>query len=256
MRNSDWSSHNPQTHHHHRYNQTESLSPSSSGHTAPLLPHQYSKSGWTYGLDPCGAECSKNSKGVHSNLRIAAKVKTVSLAASKIPVSIRHNDLDYTTGSSSITSSTTVSENLHRELIGVPFITTTSDITSDGSSIADVKQSTGTSTNAHYLCANDSVTSVRRAASFTFSPKGHLDRVNQRSQLHGVEPKRRFARFAKTLDFIRSKMDSCSTSTLYPSKEEIMLWQDSFERLLNHKCMSISIFGQSIIDFYIFFQLN
>lgn len=31
-------------------------------------------------------------------------------------------------------------------------------------------------------------------------------------------------------------MDASSTSTLYPSKEEIRQWQDSFESLLNHKC--------------------
>lgn len=140
MRNSDWNSRNPQTyhdhnhdhdhrHHHHRYSQTTSLSPLSSDHTTALLPNtrQYSKSGWTYGLDhPCIAECSRSSENADSNLHIAIKAKTASFATSKIPISIRHNDLDYTTGSSSITSSTTVSENLHRKLIGVPFITTTS----------------------------------------------------------------------------------------------------------------------------------
>lgn len=125
MRNSNWNKCNPHTHcHHHHHSQTSSLSPSSSGHTASLLPttRQYSKSGWTYGLNPCGAECSGNSEDAGSNSHTVAKMKT----KSKIPISVSQNDLDYTTGSSSITSSTTVSENLHRKLIGVPFITTTS----------------------------------------------------------------------------------------------------------------------------------
>ncbi|EFO19076.2 hypothetical protein LOAG_09419 [Loa loa] len=239
MRNSDWNSCNSQTCRHHCHSQTTSLSPSSSGHTTSLIPIkcQYRKPGWTYGVNPCGAECSRSNEDAGTNLHTATKDKTASHATSKIPISIRHNDLDYTTESSSITSSTTVSDNLHRKLIGVPFITTTSDLTSDGSSVADIKPSIDVSTNAQYLCANeiqknseDSINSVRRTASFTFSPKGCLDKVNQRQQVHDIEPKRRFGRFAKTLDFIRSKMDSCSTSTLYPSKEEIMQWRESFER--------------------------
>uniref|UniRef100_A0A0R3S1A8 RGS domain-containing protein n=1 Tax=Elaeophora elaphi TaxID=1147741 RepID=A0A0R3S1A8_9BILA len=268
MRNSDWNNHNSHTYRHHRHCQTTSLSPSSSGHIPSLLPatRQCSKSGCTYGVNPCGAECSRNSEDASSNLHTLPKIKNqTSLLKSKIPISIRHNDLDYTTGSSSITSSTTVSENFHQKLIGVPFITTTSDITSDGSSVADVKPSIGASTNARYLCANetqknseDSINSVRRTASFTFSPKGCLDKVNQRLQVHDIEPKRRFSRFAKTLDFIKSKMDSCSTSTLYPSKEEIMQWQDSFERLLNHKygCLLFRTFlkgefSDENVDFWI-----
>uniref|UniRef100_A0A1I8EXB2 RGS domain-containing protein n=1 Tax=Wuchereria bancrofti TaxID=6293 RepID=A0A1I8EXB2_WUCBA len=191
-----------------------------------------------------------------TNLHMKGKT---SLAATKIPISIRRNDLDYTTGSSSITSSTTISENLHQKLIGVPFITTTSDLTSDGSSVADLKQSTNPSTNVQYLCANeiektseDSINSVRRTASFTFSPKGCLDKVNQRLQVHDIEPKRRFSRFAKTLDFIKSKMDSCSTSTLYPSKEEIIQWQESFE----HGCLLFRTFlkgefSDENVDFWI-----
>ncbi|VDM92681.1 unnamed protein product [Litomosoides sigmodontis] len=261
MRNSDWNNRN--SHRHHCHSQTTS-SPSSSGHMTSILPtaHQYSgKSGWTCSLNPCDAECSRSSEETGRNLHKTAQIKT-SLAKSKMPISIRHNDLDYTTESSSIASSTTVSENLHRKLIGVPFITTT---TSDGSIVADVKPPVGTSTNAQYLCANeteknseDSLNSVRRTASFTFSPKGCLDKLNQRLQLHDVEPKRRFGRFAKTLDFIRSKMDSCSTSTLYPSKEEIMQWQDSFERLLNHKygCLLFRTFlkgefSDENVDFWI-----
>lgn len=46
-------------------------------------------------------------------------------------------------------------------------------------------------------------------------------------------------RFARTLDYIRSKMDVASTSTLYPSKDEIRSWQASFESLLSHKCQFI-----------------
>ncbi|CAG9530455.1 unnamed protein product [Cercopithifilaria johnstoni] len=263
MRNSDCNNHNPHTYRHSR----TTSSPSSSGHTTSLLPttHQYSKSGWTYALNPCGVECSRRNEDAGSNLHTVTKMKTTSLPKSKVPISIRHNDLDYTTESSSITSSTTISENLHRQLINVPFITTTSDITSDGSSAADVKTSIGAPTNVQYLCANgtqknseDSINSIRRTASFTFSPKGCLDKVNQRLHVQDIEVKRRFSRFAKTLDFIRSKMDSCSTSTLYPSKEEIIQWQDSFERLLNHKygCLLFRTFlkgefSDENVDFWI-----
>ncbi|EJW88280.1 hypothetical protein WUBG_00810 [Wuchereria bancrofti] len=186
MRNSDWNNRDSQTrrHHHHHHNQTTSLSPSSNDHATSLLSnkHQYSKPSWTYDVEPCGMRYSRSGEdaGV-TNLHMKGKT---SLAATKIPISIRRNDLDYTTGSSSITSSTTISENLHQKLIGVPFITTTSDLTSDGSSVADLKQSTNPSTN-------DSINSVRRTASFTFSPKGCLDKVNQRLQVHDIEPKRR-----------------------------------------------------------------
>uniref|UniRef100_A0A915PJR6 RGS domain-containing protein n=1 Tax=Setaria digitata TaxID=48799 RepID=A0A915PJR6_9BILA len=268
MRNSDWNSHNPETCHHHRHNQTASLSPSSSGHAASLLPirYQYGKSSWTYGLDPCGAECSRHNANAGSSLHTATETTTAALATCKVPINIRHNDLDYTTGSSSITSSTTVSGNLDRKLIAIPFITTTGDLTSDGSNTTDTKPSIDISVNTRYLCANeteknfeDSMNSVRRTASFTFSPKGSLDRINQRLQVYdNVEPKRRFSRFAKTLDFIRNKIDSYSTSTLYPSKEEVMQWQESFERLLNHKygCLLFRTFlkgefSDENVDFWI-----
>lgn len=41
----------------------------------------------------------------------------------------------------------------------------------------------------------------------------------------------------KTLSYLKSKVDiAISTSTLYPTKEECRLWQESFEALLNNKC--------------------
>ncbi|KHN74888.1 Regulator of G-protein signaling rgs-7 [Toxocara canis] len=43
------------------------------------------------------------------------------------------------------------------------------------------------------------------------------------------------SRFTKTLSYIRNKMDAASTSTLYPTKEEVRQWEQSFESLLNHK---------------------
>lgn len=126
MRSSDWNNYNSQTYH-HLHSHTSSLSQSSSGHAVSLLPtNQYGKSGWTYGVNSCGAECSRSSEDADSNLRTAAKCKTGSLAASKIPISIRLNDFDYTTGSSNITSSTTLSESLHQKLTGAPFITNNS----------------------------------------------------------------------------------------------------------------------------------
>ncbi|CAI5454620.1 unnamed protein product [Caenorhabditis angaria] len=41
---------------------------------------------------------------------------------------------------------------------------------------------------------------------------------------------------SKTLSYLRNKMDSAlSTSSLYPSKEEVRLWERNFEALLNSK---------------------
>ncbi|KAK5977849.1 Regulator of G protein signaling domain protein [Trichostrongylus colubriformis] len=80
---------------------------------------------------------------------------------------------------------------------------------------------------------------VRRAASFTFSPKGAADKTNRRVQPshHEDENKRRFfGPISKTISLIRNKLDvALSTSSLYPTREEVRLWRMSFESLLNHK---------------------
>lgn len=42
---------------------------------------------------------------------------------------------------------------------------------------------------------------------------------------------------SKTISLIRNKLDvALSTSTLYPTREEVRQWRMSFESLLNHKC--------------------
>ncbi|GMT04004.1 hypothetical protein PENTCL1PPCAC_26178, partial [Pristionchus entomophagus] len=82
---------------------------------------------------------------------------------------------------------------------------------------------------------------VRRAASFTYSPNGSAGKHNRRPE--GVvgkdedtSKKKLFGPLTKTFSYIRSKMDSAiSTSSLYPSKEDVRQWENSFESLLNHK---------------------
>ncbi|KJH43166.1 regulator of G protein signaling domain protein [Dictyocaulus viviparus] len=79
---------------------------------------------------------------------------------------------------------------------------------------------------------------LRRAASFTFSPKGASDKTNCRTQ---VQPLREdeiifSGPISKTISLIRSKLDlALSTSSLYPTREEVCQWRVSFESLLNHK---------------------
>uniref|UniRef100_A0A914ZNY7 RGS domain-containing protein n=1 Tax=Parascaris univalens TaxID=6257 RepID=A0A914ZNY7_PARUN len=82
----------------------------------------------------------------------------------------------------------------------------------------------------------DTGNGIRRVASFTFSPKGTEAKHNKRPELD-LEPKKKstFSRFTKTLSYIRNKMDAASTSALYPTKEEVRQWEQSFESLLNHK---------------------
>ncbi|WKY14174.1 hypothetical protein Q1695_000042 [Nippostrongylus brasiliensis] len=80
---------------------------------------------------------------------------------------------------------------------------------------------------------------VRRAASFTFSPKGAADKANRRVQPAPSEDDGRikfFGPISKTISLIRSKLDGAlSTSSLYPTREEVRQWRTSFESLLNHK---------------------
>ncbi|XGW35485.1 hypothetical protein V3C99_019035 [Haemonchus contortus] len=80
---------------------------------------------------------------------------------------------------------------------------------------------------------------VRRAASFTFSPKGAADKTNRRVQppAHEEDNKKRFfGPISKTISLIRNKLDvALSTSSLYPTREEVRQWSMSFESLLNHK---------------------
>ncbi|KAI3413256.1 hypothetical protein GPALN_010754 [Globodera pallida] len=115
------------------------------------------------------------------------------------------------------------------------------------------------------LAATDT---VRRVASFTFSPPGtlrsggsvqhnqhhflttdnkqygiRLDKRNSVSTAGGgggcmdkLQRKTALGPLSKTLDFLRSKLDfSMSASVLCPSREDCRLWQQSFEALLAHK---------------------
>lgn len=125
MRSSKWNGHH--YHHRHQNNKTASLSPSSSSHTASMLPtsHEYSKPGWTYGIQPYGVECSSISAGTTGSQlhTVTGAVPRAAGTVTKLPISIRHNDLDCTTESSSMTS-TTFSDNVHRRVTGLPSITT------------------------------------------------------------------------------------------------------------------------------------
>ncbi|GMR32737.1 hypothetical protein PMAYCL1PPCAC_02932 [Pristionchus mayeri] len=82
---------------------------------------------------------------------------------------------------------------------------------------------------------------VRRAASFTYSPTGSLGKHNRRPEaVVGKEDeaakKKLFGPLTKTFSYIRSKVDSAiSTSSLYPTKDDVRQWENSFEALLNHK---------------------
>ncbi|VDK29100.1 unnamed protein product [Gongylonema pulchrum] len=133
MRHSEWNGHHARPRpHHHSSKTTPSLSPPSSISPTPapsILPVRHGelpKSHWTYVTQPYGdgGECSSSSAATTgSQLHRAAAA--IGATTSK-PISIRHNDLDCTTGSSSLTSTATFSDNAHRRLIGLPSITTTS----------------------------------------------------------------------------------------------------------------------------------
>ncbi|KAI6191536.1 Regulator of G-protein signaling 3 [Aphelenchoides bicaudatus] len=68
---------------------------------------------------------------------------------------------------------------------------------------------------------------VRRVASFTYSTD---DKLNKQSG-----KKFTFAPISKIGSLIRGKADVNSTSALYPTKEEVRLWQRSFDCLLRDK---------------------
>ncbi|KAH7699997.1 Protein RGS-7 e, partial [Aphelenchoides avenae] len=73
--------------------------------------------------------------------------------------------------------------------------------------------------------------SVRRVASFTYSPEESTDKHNKRGG-----SKKFLGPLGKTFNYIKNKVDSAmSTSALYPTKEECRSWQESFGALLNHK---------------------
>uniref|UniRef100_A0A914EFB6 RGS domain-containing protein n=1 Tax=Acrobeloides nanus TaxID=290746 RepID=A0A914EFB6_9BILA len=70
---------------------------------------------------------------------------------------------------------------------------------------------------------------VRRVQSFATE----RDTLTKRKQ---ERKKSNFGPISRTFHFLKHKIDSAmSTSTLYPSHEEVRQWSDSFEALINHK---------------------
>ncbi|KAI6244102.1 Regulator of G protein signaling domain containing protein [Aphelenchoides fujianensis] len=96
---------------------------------------------------------------------------------------------------------------------------------------------------------------VRRVASFTYSGDASSGK-NSKTALGGK--KFNFATISKIGNFIRGKTDSAnSTSALYPTREEVRKWQESFESLLRDK-YGCNLFRQFVtrevssenLDFY------
>ncbi|EGT30339.1 CBN-RGS-7 protein [Caenorhabditis brenneri] len=161
------------------------------------------------------------------------------------------NDLlNYTSASSSTNgSSSDMPEKLKFHRATLPSITTTqSENNSDDAKSLSPDRSP---TDHNFLCPDDNggvygagpahsafkKSSVRRAASFTFSPKPSSSKNSLRT-LNGEErEKKRFlGPISRTLSYFRSKMDlALSTSSLYPSREDVRQWEKSFDSLLNNK---------------------
>ncbi|CAO4385097.1 unnamed protein product [Caenorhabditis nigoni] len=155
-----------------------------------------------------------------------------------------NNLLDYTSASSSTNGSADLPEKLKLHRATLPSITTTA---SENNSDDAKSLSPDRSPNDHnFLCPDDNggvygagpthsaikKTNVRRAASFTFSPK---QSSSSKSSLR-EEKKRFLGPISRTLSYLRSKMDlALSTSSLYPSREDVRQWEKSFDSLLNNK---------------------
>uniref|UniRef100_F1KVV1 Regulator of G-protein signaling rgs-7 n=2 Tax=Ascaris TaxID=6251 RepID=F1KVV1_ASCSU len=237
MRDSGWSSHEP-------------LAASSSSGCHPFSVGGFDVASGGYGptsaysLHAYGGEYSSSSGGTGSFGYLAPLHSIGNRISSKVPLSVRLNNFDYTTESSSVNSTNPFySANTNRPTL--PSITTTSDGTSDISSGVSMQlrhidfkylYAEGKNEENRSQRKEESGNGLRRVASFTFSPKGTEAKHNKRLELD-VEPKKKstFSRFTKTLSYIRNKMDAASTSALYPTKEEVRQWEQSFESLLNHK---------------------
>ncbi|CAB3400129.1 unnamed protein product [Caenorhabditis bovis] len=164
------------------------------------------------------------------------------------------NHLDYTSASSSTNGSSAAEKIIPFHRAPVPSITTTTseNTSDDGRSVMSPNEKTN-KVDYHYLCPEDggvygagpilsSGLSVRRAASFTFSPKNSSAKNNLRPQQlresdeNPKEKRKLFGPISKTLSYLRNKMDTAlSTSSLYPTKEEVRQWETCFESLLTNK---------------------
>ncbi|CAI2357031.1 unnamed protein product [Caenorhabditis sp. 36 PRJEB53466] len=217
----------------------------------------------TYYEDPAFTGMSSASSSVISNSQgqMAATSPRLSVpneltmgdyyrSSNDMRVRSTNNLLDYTSASSSTNGSCAAPpEKLKFHRATLPSITTT---TSENNS-DDAKSLSPEGQDHHYLCTNDNggvygagpahsaikKSSVRRAASFTFSPKQSSSKSNLRA-LNGREEDREKRRFlgpiSRTLSYLRTKMDlALSTSSLYPSRDEVRQWETSFESLLNNK---------------------
>jgi hypothetical protein len=75
---------------------------------------------------------------------------------------------------------------------------------------------------------------VRRVASFTYSTDDKHNKQTGR--------KFTFAPISKIGSILRNKVDSAySTSILSPAREDVRLWQHSFDALLQNKCKNVMI---------------
>ncbi|MFH4974019.1 hypothetical protein AB6A40_000728 [Gnathostoma spinigerum] len=249
MRESDWTHDQPLT----------ATACASNPYMMPQFP--LSSKGYSNNVH-CATECSSSSGGTTAAYFAALKTIRDATETAKAAASVGRNEFNYTTES----SSTEFSHN--RRYLGVPSVTT-SDCTSEFSSL---DPSSSNHVDFKLLHASQPIVSksvnqppskerpsstglFHRSASFTFSPTRESDRINAKQE---TELKRRFPfskqftavmhdlavettavgfsdRITKTISFLRSKMDAASTSTLYPSKEQVRQWEQSFESLLSHK---------------------
>uniref|UniRef100_A0A8R1DVW4 RGS domain-containing protein n=1 Tax=Caenorhabditis japonica TaxID=281687 RepID=A0A8R1DVW4_CAEJA len=166
-------------------------------------------------------------------------------SSNDIRVLSTQNLLDYTTASSS-TNGSVAPEQLKFHRATLPSITTTNseNNTNDSKSLSPERLQ-----DRHYLCSDDAggvygagpahtaykKTSVRRAASFTFSPKNSKTNLRQLNVREESDKRRFLGPISRTLSYIKNKMDTLSTSTLYPTREEVRQWENTFEALIYHK---------------------
>uniref|UniRef100_A0A1I7XUN6 RGS domain-containing protein n=1 Tax=Heterorhabditis bacteriophora TaxID=37862 RepID=A0A1I7XUN6_HETBA len=178
-----------------------------------------------------------------------SSIRGYSSSASDVRMLVNSHHLDYTTASSSTNNSHEYCR-MHRATL--PSITTTSENTSNFDDLNTVSPLEPRKIDYHRLYADPNQNegksisspkvelSVRRAASFTFSPKGTVDKHNKRLQhvcsKEEEHKKKFFGPISKTLSYLRNKI--ASTSSLYIPKDEVRLWETSFDALLSHKCMS------------------
>uniref|UniRef100_A0AC35TJS5 RGS domain-containing protein n=1 Tax=Rhabditophanes sp. KR3021 TaxID=114890 RepID=A0AC35TJS5_9BILA len=100
-------------------------------------------------------------------------------------------------------------------------------------------QPSSSSSSSSSLDQNQQHGAVRRVASFTFSPRDkknpHPSLMSKASGSNHTDSRKRFGLVSKGLSYIKHKMDALSSTNLFPSKDEIRSWEESFDTLLHHK---------------------